>query len=790
MPTIITRGSMDAKAFGFAATATSSGPYTINNSLRFRKTATAYLNRTFGTPTSSTVYTWSGWVKRGVLAASAILFGTGTNTSLNFTSGDAIALTINGSTAVTTTALFRDPSAWYHIVYTQNGSAQTIYVNGSSVGTGTTANIAFNTAVAHQIGEGNSTNYFDGELAEINFIDGQALTPTSFGAYDSNGIWQPIQYTGTYGNNGFHLTFGNTTSTTTLGYDTSGNSNNWTTNNISLTAGVTYDAMIDTPSVVSATVSNYCVLNPVNYGTVAPTEGNLTLTQGTAAHTGVVGTIQLPTSGKFYWEVTVNTLTSSSVAFSWGVATSAASLTSAPQSTTGTYVIYVNASKVLVTNGATGSTGTGAISAGAVVQVAYDAGSGNLWLGLSNVWYNSTLGTTGNPSSGTNQTLTVAASLGLFPYATCDNETIRFNFGQQPFTYTAPTGFVALNTYNLPTPTILNGANYMAATLYTGTGATLSVNNSNNNKSATSFQPDFVWLKSRSAATNNELFNINIGATKFAVSNSTNSQQTDATSLTSFNSNGFTLGTSSNLNTNTATYDAWQWLASNTTTSNTSGSLTSTVSVNNTAGFSVVTYSAAGGTPTVGHGLGAVPNFMIVKSLTDSTSHWCVYTTITGAGNYIQLETTAASVASTSVWNNTAPTSTVFSVGDIKQTTDSNMQAYCWTAIPGYSSFGSYTGNASTNGPFVYLGFRPRYLLVKRTDSTSDWYIWDSSRSPNDVVSATLLADSSAAETSATSVDFLSNGFKCRSATVVNVSAGTYIYAAFAENPFTISRAV
>ena len=789
MPTIITRGALDAKSFGFGATTVTPSTYTINNSLRFRKSATAYLNRTFGTPTSSTIYTWSGWVKRGILGSVQPLFATGTNTNFEFSTNEQLIVTLSG-TPLATTPVFRDFSSWYHVMYVQNGSSQTIYVNGISVATGSIANTTFNTAAAHQIGQGNSTNYFDGELAEVNFIDGQALTPSSFGSYDSNGIWQPVKYTGSYGNNGFYLTFGNTTSTTTLGYDTSGNSNNWTTNNISLTAGVTYDAMIDTPSVVSATVSNYCTLNPLTYGTVTPTEGNLTLAQVATTQTGILGTIQIPATGKFYWEATVSTTTTSSIAFSWGIATSAASLTSQPQSTTGTYVIYVNASKVLVTNGSTGSTATGAVSAGAIIQVAYDAASGNLWLGLNNVWYNSTLGTTGNPSTGANPTLTVASSLGLFPYFTCIQETIKATFGQQPFTYTPPTGFVALNTYNLPTPTITNGANYMAATLYTGTGATLSVNNSNNNKSSTSFKPDFVWLKSRSAATNNELFNINIGATNWAVSNTTNSQQTDATSLTSFNSNGFTLGTASNLNTNAATYAAWQWLASNTTTSNTSGSLTSTVSVNTTAGFSVVTYSAAGGTGTVGHGLGAVPNFMIVKSLSDSTSSWCVYTTTTGAGNYLKLESTAASAASTGIWNNTAPTSTVFSVGDNKQTTDSSMQSYCWTAITGYSAFGSYTGNASTNGPFVYLGFKPRYLLIKRTDSTSDWYIWDTSRSPNDVVSATLLADSSAAETSAASVDFLSNGFKCRSTTVVNVSAGTYVYAAFAENPFTITRAV
>ena len=163
-----------------------------------------------------------------------------------------------------------------------------------------------------------------------------------------------------------------------------------------------------------------------------------------------------------------------------------------------------------------------------------------------------------------------------------------------------------------------------------------------------------------------------------------------------------------------------------------------------------------------------------------------------GNGSYLVLNTSAIPTASATAWNNTTPTSSVFSIGTGApvNSSSSNLIALCWTAIPGYSAFGSYTGNASANGPFTYLGFKPRYLLIKRTDATGDWYIIDSSRSPVDVVAASLFTDTTGAESSSTVLDILSNGFKCRSSTVVNASAGTYIYAAFAENPFTITRAV
>ena len=714
----------------------SGGGYSIARSVRFRSSASGYMNRTFATPTSSTIWTWSAWVKRGGLTGTYRLFGASTTTYLTFNSSDQLNLTLNGTSAATTTAVYRDPSSWYHIVYQQNGSAQTIYVNNVSVATGTTAAAIFNTAIAHQLGAANTTNYFDGYMAEVNFVDGQALTPSSFGATSTNGVWQPKQYTGTYGTNGFYLNFSSNSTAAALGTDFSGNSNTWTVNNISVTAGATYDSMTDVPTLTSATAANYPTWNPLWQGrTNSPTNGNLDYPASSVG----IGTMAL--SGSNYWEITSTGGTSTVALYSTAASTSQAVTTGL------TYGFRFNAT-------------TGAFDY------------------------------TTNGSSFTSIATGLTSGPYFFYVSTAASTTASLNAGQRPFSYTPPTGFVALNTYNLSTPTIPNGAVYMAATLYTGTGAAQSITNTVN---GVSFQPDFVWLKQRSASTyDHNLYDSVRGVNKALFSNTSAAEVTYTDRLMSFDSGGFGLGVGAATNASTVTYIGWQWKAGTTSSSNTSGSITSTVSTGATQGFSVVTYTGTGANATVGHGLGVAPSMMIIKNRTDGTRDWQVYHVgLTSAAYSIQLDLTAAQGSNPTQFNSTAPTSSVFSVGTSSATNGSTntFVAYCFAPVAGYSAFGTYTGNGSTDGPFVYLGFRPRWVMVKRTDSTSDWYIWDTSRDTYNVATATLLADTSGAETSATSIDDLSNGFKCRSATVVNVSTGTYIYAAFAENPFKYSLA-
>jgi hypothetical protein len=342
----------------------------------------------------------------------------------------------------------------------------------------------------------------------------------------------------------------------------------------------------------------------------------------------------------------------------------------------------------------------------------------------------------------------------------------------------------------MPTPTIPAGNLFMNATLYTGNGGTQTITNG---VTGQSFQPDFVWYKNRSIASAHNLFDSVRGVNQYLISNSTAAEGT-ASGVTSFNTNGFSVGSLSNGNGSGNSIVGWQWKAGGTAVSNTDGTITSSVSANQTSGFSVVTFTTqASGTATVGHGLsvlGVAPSLIIVK-IRSIANAWNTYNKESGAGNYLQLNTTAAQVADATLWNNTAPTSSVFSLGAPWAGSYTTV-AYCWAPIAGYSAFGSYTGNGAADGPFVYLGFRPRWVLWKRSSGVGDWILQDTSRSTYNASDTVLFPNYSDAETTGGGYpfDILSNGFKLRnSATYANASGSTYIYAAFAENPFKYANA-
>jgi hypothetical protein len=340
-----------------------------------------------------------------------------------------------------------------------------------------------------------------------------------------------------------------------------------------------------------------------------------------------------------------------------------------------------------------------------------------------------------------------------------------------PTTYAIPDGRVAI-----------------AATLYTGTLLSNAVSNAVN---GVSFQPDWVWIKSRSAATDNKLTDSVRGVTKGLVSNSTAAETTDTQGLTALSSGGFTVGTNTDYNNLAATYVAWQWKAGGTAVSNTAGSITSSVSANTTAGFSVVTYTGTGANATVGHGLGVAPSMIICKNR-GSVTAWIVgftYSGFTWTTDYFQLNDAGAKrTDGAGTVFSAVPTSTTFAIGS--NFSSSNFVAYCFVPVAGYSAFGSYTGNGSADGPFVYTAMRPRFLMVKRTDSTGTWEMYDTSRDTFNVMSADLAANLSDAEVSVARFDSVSNGFKLRNTgAAVNASGGTYIYMAFAENPFKYANA-
>ena len=769
--------------------------YPINNSLRFRSSAGAYLNRTPASSTNRTTWTWSAWVKRGDLVFNSDnrLFGAGTSNSNRVFIGfeNYIAFVITDGTGnlsvLSTTPVYRDPSAWYHLVVAFDSTQATasnrvkIYVNGTQVTAFSTATYPpqntvtpINSTDPHVIGTRGYTldSFYDGYMAEVNFVDGVALTPSSFGTTDAYGIWQPIPYTGSYGTNGFYLKFTDNSALTTssnvgLGRDFSGNGNYWVTNGISITAGSTYDSMVDVPTNTNQNTANYCVMNPLDVqASVTLTDGNLSLSGGN----NIRATLGNFGSGKYYYEGTKTNATSDPNYGHFGIASSTIAIGSMLNAS----VLYRSDGNVFVNDSV--STTYASYTTNDVIGVAINCDSSQV-----SFYKNNTLqGTISFPTGITASNVIPAARNNT-------GQTSAFNFGQRPFSYTPPTGFLPLNTYNLPTPTILQGDDYFNAVLWTGNGA------SGRSITGVGFAPDWTWIKDRTGTSSHFLLNTISGATKTLFTNNTSAELTESQGLSAFGSDGFTVGNDTGVNESPRTYVAWNWKANGAGVSNTNGTITSTVSANTTAGFSIVTYTGTGANATVGHGLGVAPSMVILKRRDAAAYNWMVWQSALTGLQFLNLDTTGAVGSNATIWNSTIPTSTVFSLG-----TNGNLNAnggtyvaYCFAAVSGYSSIGSFTGNGSTDGPFVYTGFRPKYILSKSTSASRFWFVTDTSRDPYNVCNLPLFPNDSQGETAGTTdFDILSNGFKARTTNAaVNGSGETIIYMAFAENPFKIARA-
>jgi hypothetical protein len=788
------------------------GGYNLTNSLRFRSSASAYLNRTPASASNRKTWTWSGWVKIGKDATTAqyIFAGNSAATDAGFLgfgfTNAATNFVVTGwnTNWKITTQVFRDFSAWYHIVVVLDTTQATandrikIYVNGVQVTSFSTTNnptqnadLGVNTAAAHYFSSYNGINeMFDGYLDEVHFIDGQALTPSSFGAFSATtGVWQPIKYAGTYGTNGFYLPFTDNSALTTssnvgLGRDYSGNGNYWTTNNISITAGATFDSMTDVPTLTSATTANYCVLNPLQNFNNTISNANLTAVLlgwlgGSNPDSNISGTIAT-NSGKYYWEHTISAATSNGCQL--GVAR--------PEDGNNIFNssgVYYAASGSKIIDGASTSYGA-TYTTNDVIGLALDIGAGTVTFYKNNT----SQGAITLPSSTNGWKPKIGNT------ATTGNPfTVNINFGQRPFAYTPPTGFVALNTFNLPTPTIGATASTLAnknfdVNIYTGNGADpRQITNSG------SMQPDLVWIKARGSSTlSDHVLDDSVrGATKDLFSNLTAAEGAN-NSVRSFNTNGFSVGDSTRVNQNSIAYVGWQWRANGAAVTNTAGTISSQVSANTSAGCSVVTYTGTGTTGTIGHGLGVAPSMIITKNRAAGGTAWIVYHAALGATKGIFLESTSAASTTVGFWNNTAPTSSVFTVygGNDSNTSGNATLAYCFSPVAGYSAFGSYTGNGSTDGTFVYTGFRPRFVMVKATVTAGgSWVIQDTSRNIYNAAPNRLFPNTSDAEgtSSAGDIDILSNGFKLRNTSGSwNTNGETYIYMAFAETPqkFALGR--
>jgi len=340
--------------------------------------------------------------------------------------------------------------------------------------------------------------------------------------------------------------------------------------------------------------------------------------------------------------------------------------------------------------------------------------------------------------------------------------------------------------------TIDNPELYFQTKLYAGNGSSQSITFDGSEN----MQPDWIWIKSRTDTRKHNLYDSVRGTNKRLVSNATSAEdEPDSNAgVNAFNSDGFTVGSETDVNGGSRNFASWNWLAGGSASSNSNGSFTSSVSASTTAGFSITAFTGNGSSGTIGHGLGSVPQMLIVKNRADSAHEWKVYHHTLGNNKRMHLNEASAAGTSNNSWNATTPTSSVFSVGADGGTNGNGnaMIAYCFAEKKGYSKFGSYTGNGSSDGPFIYTGFRPAWVLVKAITGTSSWTILDNKRNTSNPMGKGLFPDDTAAEYDYTNRrDFYSNGFKIRNTSSAENTSGTvHIYMAFAESPFVNSNGV
>ena len=743
------------------------GAYEVEKSLRINKPDNPQLYRT-GSNNADT-FTISMWIKIGRLYTTYRRLFSSYADGLVLNNDHRLRYSDEGDGSFYSTAKFRDPSAWYHIVMAVNTSGTTVYVNNvthitssSKFSLSTSSN-----AIKHFWHAGDPSEFtFDGYGADVALIDGQALTPSSFAETDAlTGQWIPKDLSSlTFGSNGHWLKF---TDSTNIGKDFSGNSNDFTTANFSVSAGAGNDSLEDTPT------NNFCTLNPLDkMGTVTVSEGNLKVVINGDNASLVTGSFGV-SSGKWYYEAVVDT---AGAGFVGWIRPDVSSYTSYPYQQSGSLIYHINGS--LYKDGAGGQSYGVSYTNGDIIGCAINLDDNQV------TFYKN------NSSQGT-----VSITAGTYnPNATTggSSATFTFNFGQRAFSYTPPTGYKKICSANLPDPTIKLPAQHFNTLLYTG--------NDSNDRDITGvgFQPDFTWIKNRSQADWHMLQDSVRGANKVLYSNTGDGEEPDNSNghVNSFLADGFNVdaGASGNVNENGENYVAWNWKGGGSASSNSDGSLTSSVSANTTAGFSIGTYTGqSSGSATVGHGLGVAPDVVITKSRT-SSSNWYIYHKSIGQDGWIILDSNgAATTGNSAVWN-PAPTSSVFTYGS-GLVNQGDIVFYAFSEVAGYSKFGSYTGNGSSDGTFVYTEFRPALIISKKSSGTDSWQLWDNKRDPDNLMHHRLFGNESSVETTSVNsassqLDFYSNGFKWRgSSNDTNGNGDTYIYLAFAESPFKYSRA-
>ena len=760
-----------------------------------------------GDATNRKKTTLSFWIKllrpeqgRGVITAAASGTGhsaTGTRFHLNSDGTWKFATQVSNSTvwAIDSTIKYRDTNAWYHVVMqldtTQSTSSDRvkIYVNG-------TQDTTFSGSYPSQnyddywsfgnwrIGDyGGDYGYYYGSrfmIADIYLLDGQSLDPTYFAFTETQtGIWTPKDYTGTFGDHGFHLEFkdDSAATATTMGKDTSGNANNFTPSNFSA-SGDGKSIKSDTPT------NNKTIID----GTLAWTydadganlrEGNLKLTGSQGWKN--ISTHKIDGTGKLYYEFVSNPMAGWQLLGIFVVTTGNLSNPSS-QLTDSRIYAFASTQATYFGGSYTSTSDVPDWTNNDVMSIKYEKG-------ILRLYKNGALATAA--ATGIDQTKEIYA------YIANDNASATgyVRFDKDSWTQSGNAGVDY--TWQLSegrsigvNPTLIRPQRHFETLTYTGNGAT-----SSRAITGLEFTPDFIWLKNRESTYHHQLHDTIRGVSGGVLYSNEDSGEDSTYSLASFDSNGFSISKDANQdgqNNNGDDYVAWCWKAGGAAVANTDGTLNSQVSVNEEAGFSIVSWTSTGTTgSTIGHGLGKKPDWIVLKGRNTSEDQpWRVYHHTLGAGKSLMLDSSSAVATQTGVWNDTQPTSSVFTVGSFSSTNENtkNYIAYCWYEVPGFSKFGNYTGNGNADGPNVHLGFKPAWVLVKGDDFAGNWNLWDTKRPGYNVTNDILYPNLNNAEYDGSptdnQIDILADGFKLRGSNVdTNSNGSIYVYMAFAEQP-------
>ena len=843
----------------------------IGQSLRFRGAATA-LTRDDGVNAQGT-YTYSFWAKISQSKRSGLFsFGnswgpSSTGPTLDWDAGTIQVYNVSASSGLPLTGRYRDPSAWYHFVYVnETGVGTRVFVNGeerftSTTVTGTSSNTLW--AIGDNANTGVTTSRMDGYLAECYFIDGQALEPTAFGRYNSQGVWVPVDYSGAFGSNGFKLTFEDPSN---IGKDYSGNGNDFTATGFELAnqSSADYDLMQDSPT------QNWATLNPLNTvggdtGITAANLQNITTTDVNGAST-YTGTISMREGGRYYFEVTAIVDTHS---FTHGIVPEDLLITTG--NTGLSDGVRISNAGDLDVFGANTNDYLPDFSTGDVLNVAYDSSNGRIWFGRNGTFV-------GDPAAGTNQAATVDPAIGWVPYVRVisngGEESAAFNAGQQPFLYTPPDGFSALQTQNLPAATIPDGRDHFQAITGPGDGLNLGdpgagpwssalrvgsgaavINPANAfdgqtgthaqppgapDNSPIFFEPDGgiaftnrvrVWANTTADIFLNGVDVGNAGdnwveiATGAGTINTLEIRATSGTPwLNAVEVDNVVLRDLSILAQAQQTFPQGLWwikdraninqhqLVDSVTNAHQGGgnwafdcptyadiknyvapagsSVAWCWNYNNANpaenGFEIIIDNQATASEVINHRLGVVPDMIISRGHRFTNGHWRVHFKEVGYSETLFLSTSGtAAVTDQRV---TAASTTTFTYGNEAGAVGQDFTHYVFAAVPGYSAFGSYTGNGSADGPFIYTGFRPAFILTKRATASEDWSIVDTTINDTNPAWKNFRPNQTNGEgggSGSNDIDILSNGFKLRNNTDRFNGTGTYVYACFGENPFS-----